>query len=94
MTTSEDSAMTPTQAANFKTLRRVVFSVAVVVLSFLLWRGMQPDGQISKALTGSSLSKLDSTGRTSVLTVSVLAGLVFVWFASTNIAKILARQVK
>jgi hypothetical protein len=94
MTTSEDSAMTPAQAANFKILRRVVFGAAVVISSVLLWHEMQPGGQISIALHRSSLSRLDGTGRASVLALSVLAGLVFAWFASTNIAKILARQVR
>ena len=94
MTTSEDSAVAPAQGANFEILRRVVFGVAVVTSSFLLWHEMQPGGRISNALHGSSLSKLDGTGRASVLALSVLAGLVFAWFASTNIAKILARQVR
>ena len=55
MTTSEDSAVTPAQGANFEILRRVVFGVAVVTSSFLLWHEMQPGGRISNALHGSSL---------------------------------------
>jgi len=46
MTTSEDSAVAPAQGANFKILRRVVFGVAVVTSSFLLWHAMQPGGRI------------------------------------------------
>ena len=94
MTTTEDSSMTPTQAANFRILRRVIFGVAVVILAFLLWRAILPGGQISNMLHGPSLSKLDDTGRAAALALSVLAGLVFAWFASSNIAKILARHVE
>jgi len=86
--------MTPTQAANFKKLRLIVFGTCVLVFSFLLWRAMVPGGQISNILHGSSMSKMDDTGRASALASSILAGLVFAWFASTNIAKILARQVR
>jgi hypothetical protein len=94
MATPEDSSMTPTQAANFRALRRTIFGAAVVVLAFLLWRSSVPGGEVSNALQGSSLSKLSGTGRASVLALSVLAGLGFAWLASTNLAKILARQVK
>jgi len=55
---------------------------------------MLPGGQISNMLHGPSLSKLDDTGRAAALALSVLAGLVFAWFASSNIAKILARHVE
>jgi len=67
---------------------------AVVILAFLLWRAMLPGGQISNMLHGPSLPKLDDTGRAAALALSVLAGLVFAWFASSNIAKILARHVE
>ncbi len=92
--TPSDSAMTPTQAANFKKLRLVIFGTCVLVFAFLLWRAMAPGGQISNMLQGPSLSRMDATWRASALALSVLAGLVFAWFASTNVAKILARQVK
>jgi len=94
MTTPEDSPLTPTQAANFRILRRVIFGVTVVVFALLLWRAMSPGGQISNMLHGSSLSKLDDTGRASALALSVLAGLAFAWLAATNLAQILARRIK
>jgi hypothetical protein len=94
MTTPEDSSLTPTQAANFRILRRVIFAVTLVVFALLLWRAMSPGGEISHMLHGSSLSRLDGTARASVLALSVLAGLGFAWLAATNIAKILARRVK
>lgn len=94
MTTAEDSPMTAAQAANFRMLRRVIFGVMVVVFAFLLWRAMLPGGQISNMLHGSSLARLDDTGRASALALSVLAGLVFGWFAATNIARILTRRIK
>ena len=94
MATPDDSSMTPAQAANFRTLRRVIFGVAVVVIAFLLGRSSVPGGEIGNALQGTTLSKLSGTGRSLVLALSVLAGLGFAWLASTNLAKILARQVK
>jgi hypothetical protein len=94
MTTSEDSSMTPTQVANFKKLRLVVFGSCMVVFSFILWRAMVPGGQISNMLHGPGLSKLSDTGRASVLAICVVVALIFGWFASTNIARVLARQVR
>ena len=94
MTTSKDSSLTPAQASNLRILRRVVFGVAAVIFAFLLWRAMLPGGQISKMVQGSSLSKLDASVRAAAVALSVLAGLVFAWFAASNIAKVLARQVK
>jgi hypothetical protein len=93
MTTLDGSSMTPAQAANFRILRRVIFGVAVVIFAFLLWRAMLPGGQISNMLQGSSLSKLDGSVRPFAVALSVLAGILFAWFASSNIAKVLARQV-
>ena len=86
--------MTPAQTANFRILRRVIFGVAVAVIAFLLWRSSVPRGEIGNALQGTTLSQLSGTGRALVLALSVLAGLGFAWLASTNLAKILARQVK
>lgn len=94
MTPSKESALTPAQTANFKVLRWVVFSVAVAIFSYLLWRQVPPGGRIGNVLDGSSLSGWSGTGRAVVLALSVLAGLVFLWFASTSIAKTLVRQVK
>ena len=94
MVTSNDGALTPSQAANFKVLRRVVFGVGVAIFSYLLWRHMQPGGQLGNVLDGYVLSKWGSAARAFVLALSVLAGLAFLWLASTNIAKALARQVE
>ena len=62
--------------------------------SYLLWRHMQPGGQLGNVLDGSVHSKWGGAARALVLTLSVLAGLVFLWFASTSIAQALARQVE
>jgi hypothetical protein len=94
MATRDDSFMTPAQATNFRILRRVIFGVAVIVIAFLLWRSSLPGGEIGNALQGRTLSRMSGTGRALVLALSVLAGLGFAWLASTNLAKILARQVK
>lgn len=94
MATPDDSSMTPAQAANFRILRRVIFAVAVVVIAFMLWRSSAPGGEIGHALQGTTLSKMSGTGRALVLALSVLAGLGFAWRASTNLARILARQVR
>jgi hypothetical protein len=91
---SEEDQFTSAQAENFKVLRRVIFGAALLVFSLLLWRALAAGGQINSALHGSSLSKLDGATRACLLTVCVLVGLVFTWLASTNLAKILARQVK
>ena len=89
-----NSPLNPSQTANFKKLRWVVFGACLVFFALLLWRAMAPGGQISNILHGASMSNMDATGRASALALSVLAGLVFAWFASTNIAKILARHTK
>ncbi len=94
MATSEDGSMTPTQATNFRTLRRVIFGAALVVFAFLLWRSSLQGGELSNVFEGRALSRLSGTARASVLALSVLAGLGFAWLAATNIAKVLARQVK
>jgi len=94
MMDAPNSPMSPSQTANFKKLRWVVFGSCLVCLALLLWRAMTPGGQISNILHSASMSKMDDTGRASALALSVLAGLVFAWFASTNIAKILARHIK
>jgi hypothetical protein len=92
--TPEDSPLTPTQAANFRLLRRVIFGTTVVCFAFLLWRSMSPGGQISNMLQQSGLARMGENGRAAALALSVLAGLVFAWFAATNIAKILARRIE
>jgi hypothetical protein len=89
-----EDQLTSAQAENFKVLRRVIFGAALLVFSLLLWRALAEGGQVDSALHGSSLSKLDGVTRACLLTLCVLVGLVFAWLASTNLAKILARQVK
>ena len=94
MATSNDDAPTSTQETNFKMLRRVVFGVGLAVFSYLLWRHMQPGGQLGNVLDGSVLSNWSGIARALLLTLCVLAGLVFLWFASTSIAETLAKQVR
>jgi len=94
MMDSPDPPLNPSQMVNFKKLRWVVFGTCLAVFALLLWRAMGPGGQISNILHGPSMSKMDDTGRASALALSVLAGLVFAWYASTNIARILARHIK
>lgn len=90
---SWNAPLTPPQAAHFKKLRVFVFGVFLVVYSFALWQATMPGGQISKFVQ-STTTTMSSTGRASVLAICVLLGLIFGWFASTNVARILARQVR
>lgn len=94
MMDAPDSSMTPSQIANFKKLRWVVLAACLAGFSLLMWRAMAPGGYISNILHGASMSRMDDTWRASALALSVLVGLVFAWFASTNIAKILARHIE
>jgi len=84
--------LTRAQAVHFRKLRRVIFGTAVLIFGFMLWYSIV-SGEISGMLRGPGLSKMDSTGRTTALTLCVLAGLVFAWIASGNIAKLLSRRI-
>jgi len=94
MTTTEDSSMTPTQAANFRILRRVIFGgggdscLPAVARDAPGWADQQHASRTIAVEAG----RHRACGRSGAL--SVLAGLVFAWFASSNIAKILARHVE
>jgi hypothetical protein len=92
MTTPEEHPLTPVQAVIFKKLRLIVYAVCVVCFSILLWFSMAPGGEVYRGLA--AIQGVGSTGRPIILAFIVVVALILGWVMCSNIAKILARQVK
>lgn len=82
----ERQSLTPTQAANYKRLRSLIFTVAISVLAYCLWQALGTGELEHPHLTG--------TRRTVAWVICTALGVGAAWLMSCAAAKSLCRSIK